>query len=242
MCLIILGWRASDALPLILAANRDEDHARPTLAASWWSDAPRILGGRDELQGGTWLAISRNGRFAAVTNLRGARPKARSRGLLVRNFVMGEESPPAFAQALAREAADYAGFHLLAGVIGGDVVHYSNHVGDPRLLDDGIDGFSNAAPGERWPKVDRGVERMRAATEGNDDAQVVAESMLDFLATPGDAPIESTPFVTGERYGTRSSTAIVVTRAGHALFIEQNWLSGGARDGPARTFRFRIER
>lgn len=241
MCLIILGWRASEALPLILAANRDEDHERPSLAASWWSDAPGILGGRDALQGGTWLAMARNGRFAAVTNLRGARPKARSRGLLVRSFVTGERSPMAFAQALARDAAEYAGFHLVAGVIGGEAVRCSNDAEDPQLLGDGIDGLSNAPAGERWPKVDRGTGRLEAVLQANDDADAVAESMLGFLATPVDAPIESAAFVMGERYGTRSSTAIVVTRTGNVLFIEQNWLRGGVRDGPARVFRFRVE-
>ena len=111
-----------------------------------------------------------------------------------------------------------------------------------RIIDDGIDGLSNAPPGERWPKVDRGVERMKAALESGGDAQVVAESMLGFLATSGDTSIESTPFVIGEQYGTRSSTVIVVTPAGDVLFIEQNWLRGGVRDGAARTVRFRIER
>jgi uncharacterized protein with NRDE domain len=242
MCLIILGWRASDALPLVLAANRDEDHARPSLAASWWSDDRRILGGRDALLGGTWLAVARNGRFAAVTNLRGAPTKSRSRGLLVRNFVEGEEPPLAYAEALARDAADYAGFHLIAGVIGEEVVHYSNSGKEPGVLVDGIDGLSNAPPGQRWPKVDRGVEAMAAALDSNNGAQTVAESMLGFLSTPGEASIESTPFVIGDRYGTRSSTVFVVSRAGDALFIEQNWLRGGVPDGPARTFRFNIER
>src|SRR5690606_19920936 len=88
MCLIAVAWRATGRRPLIVAANRDESHARPTEPAHWWPDAPRILAGRDALAGGTWLGVDAAGRFAAVTNLRGAAPLVgqRSRGTLVADF------------------------------------------------------------------------------------------------------------------------------------------------------------
>ena len=217
-------------MPFVVAANRDEDHARPSLAADWWSDAPEVLGGRDAMHGGTWLAMSRMGRFAAVTNLRGQRTKKRSRGLLVRNFIEEGETP------VAEELRDYGGFHLLAGVAGDELTHYSNAMPEPRAIAPGIDGISNADPGVRWPKVDAGVEELREAIATN-DAEAVIERMLAFLARSIPCPREASPFVLGETYGTRSSTVIVVSGA-RTWFVEQNWLRSGVRDGAPRTFHW----
>ena len=80
MCLVLVAWQQDDALPLIVAGNRDEFHARLTEPLHWWSDKPQILAGRDLEAGGTWLAVGRNGRFATVTNFRDAdHPQARFR-------------------------------------------------------------------------------------------------------------------------------------------------------------------
>src|SRR6185295_11671730 len=94
MCLIVLGWRVHAEHPLIVAANRDEFHARPAAPAAFWEDHPGILAGRDLEAGGTWMGGSRSGRFAAVTNYRGGRdPSAKvSRGALVTGFLLGSDS------------------------------------------------------------------------------------------------------------------------------------------------------
>ena len=88
MCLIVLAYKVHPEYPLILAANRDEFLERPTEKAHFWSDAPHILAGRDLRAGGTWLGITRSGRFAALTNHRDLRRPAvvngPSRGQLVR--------------------------------------------------------------------------------------------------------------------------------------------------------------
>ena len=70
MCLILFAWRSHSQHKLLVAANRDEFYARPTASAHFWHDAPHILAGRDLEQGGTWLGITSNGRFAALTNVR----------------------------------------------------------------------------------------------------------------------------------------------------------------------------
>ena len=114
MCLLIIAVRQHPGLPLIVAGNRDEFHARPTQDAHWWPDNPAILGGRDLQAGGTWLAVKRDGRFAAVTNFRDARkPRAtlRSRGHLITEFLDADASPLDHLHSIDGE--QYAGFNLL---------------------------------------------------------------------------------------------------------------------------------
>ena len=212
MCLIVVAHRAFEVFSLIIAANRDEEYARPTIPANFWSDHAEVLGGRDGLHGGTWLAITKRGRFAAVTNLRGAvrRPESLSRGELVSNFVIGTQSPLEYAKSI--DVSRYAGFHLFVGEIGGDLALVSGKV---QLLGPGIHGLSNAPEGERWPKVDTAVEAMRTLR--------TPEEILRFLGPPmkyGDPTRDI--FIAGDRYGTRSSTAIIADGK-NVVFAEQNY-------------------
>src|SRR5437773_10039042 len=130
MCLIVLAWRAHPRFPLIVAANRDEFHARPAAPAAHWSDNPAILAGRDLEARGTWMGVSRGGRFAAVTNYRGAREPsaAESRGALVARFLETAAAPAAYVRAI--EANAYSGFNLLA-TDGWELRWMSNRAGAP---------------------------------------------------------------------------------------------------------------
>src|SRR5512144_1181918 len=90
MCLILTALDAHPDYSLVVAANRDEFYDRPTAAAAFWPEHPKILGGRDLKAGGTWLGIDRTGRWAAVTNYRQGEREAtapRSRGLLVSDYL-----------------------------------------------------------------------------------------------------------------------------------------------------------
>ena len=92
MCLIAFAWKVHPEYSLLVGANRDEWHDRPTAPAAWWDDYPQILAGRDLRAGGTWLGVSRSGRFAALTNFRdpsNRKSDAPSRGMLVRDFLLG---------------------------------------------------------------------------------------------------------------------------------------------------------
>ncbi|MEA2490593.1 MAG: hypothetical protein QOH21_2385 [Acidobacteriota bacterium] len=225
MCLIAIAHLASSRFPLVIAANRDEDHQRPTREAHAWDDAPRVVGGRDVLHVGTWLAMTRDGRFGAVTNLRGALPRSRSRGFLVRDFVMSQQSPLEYAQAI--EVEEYAGFHLLVGEAGSEVAYVASAA---HALAPGIYGISNAPEGELWPKE----AAVRNALDGDDPL----EELFAFLGTSRDSgdPMQEA-FITGERYGTRSSTVIVATPDA-LVFAEQSFGPGGVRVGERRTFSF----
>ena len=121
MCLLIFAHRADPRYPLVLAGNRDEFHDRPTAAAEFWPDKPGLLAGRDLEQGGTWMGITRGGRFAAITNYRDparTAPAPRSRGELPLNYLVGTQEPGEYLQGLLPVAEAYAGFNLLVGVVG----------------------------------------------------------------------------------------------------------------------------
>ncbi len=239
MCLIVIAHRADARFPFVLAANRDEDYGRPTLPAHFWRDAPNVLGGRDVRQGGSWLALTREGRVAAITNVRGAeKPEGRSRGLLVRDFAQSSIAPDSFARRIDESA--YAGFHLIAGIIGHDLVAVSNAGGGVRTWPAGVHGISNGPPGVLWPKVERATAYVGDLIGNEERPGRLATELLSFLGTPGDAAysrgstlreeVEGEVFVMSERYGTRSSTVIIASRD-EIRFFEQGYGRGGVREG-----------
>jgi uncharacterized protein with NRDE domain len=144
MCLILVAWKAAPH-PLVVAANRDEFHARAAAPAAFWDDRPAILAGRDLEARGTWMGVSRNGRFAAVTNYRGARePRAaESRGALVTRFLENGETAAAYVGSLAARSSEYSGFNLLTSD-GEELWWLSNRGGEPHRLDPGVYGLANA--------------------------------------------------------------------------------------------------
>ena len=230
MCLIVIASGASVKFPRVIAANRDEFYARPTRPAHAWEDDPRVIGGRDLRAGGSWLAVRQPGRFAAITNVRGAGREegGPSRGLLVADFVRGDATPMEYARSIRGD--DYAGFHLILG--DRDVVHCSNAGAAPQRIK-GVFAISNAPPGTHWPKVDVARDFLTAALDRHQTADALAKDLLRFLSTSRGTAIDGEVFVTSEKYGTRSSTVIV----GDALFVEQNFGPGGVREGEPVWFR-----
>jgi uncharacterized protein with NRDE domain len=220
MCLIVLAHRASARFPLILAANRDEDYARPTRDAHWWNDAPDVLGGRDLVAGGSWLAITKQGRLAAVTNLRGTVLRSRSRGALVRDFVMTGELPSSFEE--------YSGFHLLAGQTGGAIEHITRE--SRMTLAPGVHAISNAPLGEEWPKTAIAVEEMTAVLQLEDEEALVSRLMKFLTSSRRTGRVESEIYIASERYGTRASTVILVSET-EIVFVEQT--HGAPASSPA---------
>ncbi|HLJ74459.1 MAG TPA: NRDE family protein [Thermoanaerobaculia bacterium] len=232
MCLIAIAHGAPTKFPLVIAANRDEVYLRPTRPAQVWEDDPRVLGGRDLRAGGSWLALRQGGRFAAITNVRGAgREGGPSRGGLVADFVRGDASPLEFARSVRGE--EYAGFHLIVG--DGEIVHVSN-AGVIGTIE-GIFAISNAPAGTRWEKTSVAREFLRSATEFHSSAEDLADDLLLFLSTPRGGAIEHEVFVTSPEYGTRSSTVIVCDEFGDVLFVEQNFGPGGGRAGAPLRYR-----
>lgn len=161
MCLIVFAWHVIPDMPLIAAGNRDEFYDRPAKPADWWEDYPQIYAGRDLQGGGTWIGVTREGRFAALTNIRAPsemRDDAPSRGALVTNFLAGTMSPDEYITELKTQQQEYNGFNLLIGD-SKQLVWYSNR-GDAderngKALGPGIYGLSNSLLDCAWPKVVR---------------------------------------------------------------------------------------
>jgi len=233
MCLIAVAWRASAARPLIIAANRDEAHARPTAPASWWPDAPDVLAGRDLSAGGTWLGVDRSGRFAAVTNLvtpgwRG--PAERSRGALVAGFLRGRESAARYAARIGAEADAYGPFNLL--VADADALWFVGTRSPAHALGPGVHAVSNVEPGVDWPKVTAARKRLDELVERpNIDAELFALLAERRPAENGYDARQVSPFVLDPVWGTRSSTVVVVDRGRRVRFAERNFDPRGAPTG-----------
>lgn len=161
MCLIVFAWQVVPGAPLVAAANRDEFFERPSAPAQWWDDVPQIYAGRDLRGGGTWMGISRNGRFAAVTNVRDPESKrddAPSRGALVADYLAGEMSLEEYLTGLAPRAAQFNGFNLLIGDRHKLIWHSNAGQDDERNgkpLAPGVYGLSNGLLDTPWPKVVR---------------------------------------------------------------------------------------
>lgn len=238
MCLIIFAHRVHPGYPLLLAANRDEFHARPTAPAAFWEDRPHLLAGRDLSAGGTWMGITRGGRFAAVTNYRdpgrnGAAP--RSRGELPLAWLDGDDSAGACLARIAARRDDYAGFNLLLGDRDG-LWYYSNAATgeDPRRLAPGVYGLSNAVLDTPWPKVELGKARMRELMSGPVDHRALLGVVQDReLADPAalhplglreemDRQL-SAQFINAGDYGTRSSTTLLWDSAGGIDWREHSY-------------------
>lgn len=249
MCLILVAWRNHPEYPLVVAANRDEFYKRPTAPAAFWPDHPQLLAGRDLAAGGAWMGITRQGRFAALTNFRDPsrqRPRAPSRGRLVADFLTGDSSIDAYLDGLDASACN--GFNLLLGD-GERLVAFSNVSNEGHELKPGIYGLSNALLDTPWPKVGAGKTALEAALDALPDEQRLWALLRDDRPHPDDAlpatgvPLEwerllSAAFVRGADYGTRSSTVLIVSGGQRATFDEQTWLAGGVAGGRTR-FRFR---
>jgi uncharacterized protein with NRDE domain len=254
MCLIALAWNAHPQWPLVLAANRDEFHARPTAPLGAWpedSSEGSVIGGRDLREGGGWLALSATGRLAAVTNVRvpGLATGARSRGALVRGFVTGGESVEGYARRQDAEGTQYGPYNLF--VWDGASLAYAGNRPHPhwQSLPPGLHAASNGALGEPWPKLSLLSQRLRAWVAALDDQEPDIAPMLATLAEDRPSPdaelpdtgvgleIErmlSPPFIRSEGYGTRASSVVLVNRDGRARFFERRFGSNGIHQGDTR--------
>ncbi len=252
MCLIALACNVHPDYPLLLAANRDEFHARPAAALAWWTDRRDVLAGRDLAEGGTWLGVSRSGRVAAVTNVRAAGAAVRgalSRGRLAADFLSGTLGPEDFAALLKPSAAQYGGFNLL--LFDGRSAHYVSN--RPRFLVTSVatdvHALSNAQLDTPWPKAVAAEAAMRAWIDSDLSDE---ESLLAAMNNPAQAADEQLPetgvgidlervlsaaFIRTPSYGTRCTSLLKISHSGEVSLRERRFDADGAISGES-TERF----
>lgn len=251
MCLILFAYRCHSQYPLILAANRDEFYQRPTSAAHWWPDTPDLLAGQDLEAGGTWMGMNRQGRFAAVTNVREPQvitPSACSRGLLPRRYLEEGLDNERFCGLLQETWDQYRGYNLLFGTTA-SLYYFSNRDKQPLRLQPGVYGLSNAQLDSPWPKVVKGKYLLSQLL---DQPELTTSDLLQALSRTEIARDDELPStglslewertlsaicIQSPDYGTRSSTSLLIDGRGQVQFHERQL---APEPGKETRIRFKI--
>ena len=254
--MILIAYNVNNSFPLVIAANRDEFFARPTAPLHFWEDKPDILAGRDLSGGGTWMGVTRQGRFAALTNFREPEKSLANpptRGELVSNFLAGSMSTPEYLAVLADKSSAYNGFNLICGHLTEGLWHFSNRNDAPACLQPltaGIYGLSNHLLDTPWPKVARGKSALAMAVNA-----LPSESPLFGLLRDENIHEDKTlprtgislewermlsaAFVRAPDYGTRCCSVLSLDQHEFVTFDEQTWLAG-ACPGHRQRYRFKL--
>lgn len=235
MCLIFISVQEHPQYKLVIAANRDEFYQRKTAPASYWHDHPEILGGRDLEAQGTWMAMNKNGRIAMVTNyrdIRNIKSVAPSRGALVTDYLLQSNAPEHYLRDVEEKGKAYNGFNLVVGS-GEELWYHSNYREGVHKLSPGFHGLSNHLLDTPWPKVERGLNKMRGIMKGSD---LSIDSLFTVLFDDVIAPDDKLPdtgvglerermlssmFIKSPGYGTRCSTVVLIDRNDHVQFSER---------------------
>ena len=250
MCLIFISYQKNPDYPLIVAANRDEFYERPTASAKFWNDYPSVLAGMDLEQRGTWLGITKTGRFAAITNFRNPalnKESARSRGELTRDFLTGEGPAAEYIEKAHKQRGLYNSFNLIIGD-SSEFYYCSSELEHVKKLAPGNYGLSNGLLDSDWPKVTRGKQLFGECV----NKQPNNSCLLDILTDQTQAKSEELPntgieqeleltlssrFISTPLYGTRASTLLTIDKNGQVHFLEKNHPISG-RHGSSQEYTF----
>ncbi|WP_277587035.1 NRDE family protein [Psychrobacillus antarcticus] len=241
MCLVNFHLQSHPVYPLVVVANRDEFYERPTAVASFWEDYPSILAGRDLLQMGTWLGVTREGRFAALTNYRDPMEKTGrfSRGDIVRDYLANDDAPLDFIQKLRNNRSDYGGYNVVVGDAG-QLFHYNNILDEMNEISPGTHSLSNHTLNTPWPKVAKGKKLLGDIVLSN-PGELQLDSLFDIISDRTIAEDENLPqtgvglemerllsplFIKSPTYGTRSSTVLLIDKDHHVTFVERTFQDG----------------
>jgi uncharacterized protein with NRDE domain len=242
MCLYVFAYNAHPLYRFVMAANRDEFYDRPTEKASFWPSDPQVLAGRDLKLGGTWMGITKMGRFAALTNYRDPSSyinHARSRGILVSNFLTRNITPQEYVSCVISCRESYNGFNLLTADAA-NIFYYNKHYSAARILEPGIYGLSNHYLDTPWFKVKKSKQAFADYLKDNDmiEPQALLAIMRDTEQAPDDElpdtgisrereKLLSSIFIQGDDYGTRSSAVLLIGYNNHVLFMEKSYGTEG---------------
>lgn len=255
MCILFIAVNYHPNYPLIIAANRDEFHARETQSSHFWRNEPNVLAGKDLVGGGTWMGMNRNGRLSALTNIRAPgkeRADAITRGKLVFDFIQTNVTPQNYLEALSANRQDYNGYNLLFGSVNKLQV-YNSFENTSYQLEDGVYGLSNASLNSPWPKLDMG--RSALANYCHNADVLNNEHLFELLANNQPAKDEDLPqtgipidwekklssiFIQSPEYGTRSSTILLLDKQDN-IYWEERTFNELAERTSAQIYEFKLQ-
>lgn len=244
MCLVVFSWQPGSPQPLLLLANRDEVHQRPSAPLAQWADQPSVYAGRDLEAGGTWLGMAEQGRFATLTNIRDTSIPlgAHSRGALVSDYLATQQTPAAYLKTVAHDLQLYSGFNLLVGDTQ-SLWFIGSSAPRPVRLAAGVYGLCNGSLDTPWPKLVRA--RSRFAEVLHEPDQLLFELMLDEQRAADDQLPDtgvglamermlSSIFIRGDNYGTRATSLLRCYADGSSTLVERSYGPNGAYLGQAQ--------
>lgn len=241
MCLVNFHFQDHPFYKLIVVANRDEFYDRPTATAGFWEDYPNILGGRDLMHMGTWLGVTRDGRFAALTNYRDPNEVQGqfSRGDIVCDFLANSVAPVDFIQKILNNKGSYGGYNIVVGD-GNQLLHYNNVLDQMNKITPGTHSLSNHTLNTPWPKVAKGKKKLSEYVQSH-SGEVAIDSLFDIISDQTMADDLELPetgvglemerllsplFIKSPNYGTRSSTVLLIDKENHVTFVERTFKDG----------------
>ena len=243
MCLIVFANKVLEDYKFIFAANRDEFYNRPSKQAEFWTEHHDLLAGKDLQAGGTWMGITRQGRFAAITNfrdLKNHRNDAPSRGNLTLNFLVKDITPEEYYNKLKSSLSSYNGFNLLLGNVD-ELFYFSNKTEGLQKLEPDIHGISNAILDTPWPKVEKSKRQLKHLIEQQNIHPWEVLKLLDDTSLAKDEELPDTGvglelerilspiFIKSDKYGTRSSTIVTVDKNNNVRFVEKTYFANTGR-------------
>ncbi|GLP97814.1 NRDE family protein [Paraferrimonas sedimenticola] len=251
MCILFVALNQHPDYSLLVCANRDEFHQRPSLPAHFWPER-HLLAGQDLQQGGTWLGVNSKGQFAALTNLRQGLAQdssKRSRGDLVLQALSGDQGK--VAQSLRTQADQYNGFNLVFShhSQSGDIAltSFNSHLNQLQSLSSGCHAICNGPINQAWPKMAKGERALEDLLK--DAHPLEPEALFALMQDKQVAPDELLPdtgvglewerrlspiFIQGAQYGTRCTSLYWQDKQGNREFWERRYDAQGQTLGTSR--------
>jgi len=243
MCLIVFANNTHPKYKLLFAANRDEFYNRHSEQAEFWKEHPNLLAGKDLQAGGTWMGITKLGRFAAITNfrdLKNHRTDAPSRGNLTLDFLVNDVTAEEYYNKLKPILSNFNGFNLILGDVD-ELYYFSNKTEELQKLESGIHGISNAVLDTPWPKVEKSKRQLKHLIEQKNIHPWEILNLLDDTSLAKDEELPDTGvgidiermlspiFLKSKEYGTRSSTIVTVDKQNNVRFVEKTYFANTGR-------------
>lgn len=244
MCILFLAIDAHPEYPLIICANRDEFHHRPTAPAHLWPNEDNLIAGKDLQAGGTWLGLSQEGKFAGLTNLRVPAlysEDLKSRGdLVIKSLATNNDMDHDW---LKSHTTEYNPFNLIFNS-NNQLYCFNSITKESSPLLPGFHAISNGAMDDTWPKMAKGERALEALIQGGDPISIDELILLMKDETqPADDSLPSTGialewerrlssiYICHPEYGTRSTSIILKSSDRQYQFVEVRYDGKGRQLG-----------